>query len=257
MAFPREVRGLVYDFVVRDCPQTIHIADSRTQAPVLGGSSNVPLVTFLPSFAYVSQGIFSELVPAFIRRVNLEIASAPDIWYLESFLEALPSADGWGKITNLSLVNLSFISSSPARAAETMDMIIRAVNLNTLVIGLSLGDLYLPPDWSAPPTSADEANELMDYPPRKATAQFLIRECKLDALYNMSKLTRVIIKIEHGWFHSTPASTTILNELAEQLNAGFEATSGVNTETSLQWLNICDPNMSIILLGIKRLALKE
>ncbi|KAI8938150.1 hypothetical protein NX059_005816 [Plenodomus lindquistii] len=254
---PREVRDLIYECIVVDTPPNIQIAESRTQVPIVGASANLPLITLLPSFACVNKTLFAEIAPIVLRRKLLEITSALDIWYLEDLLEALPKASGWGKITNLSLFKLSSFSSSPARAAETMDTINSAYNLDTLIIGLSLADLYLPPDWPAPPSTTDDATNYMRNPVRKTSAEDLIGACMLYKLYGMSNLSRVIIKVEHGLFNHTPASISWLHELVERMMAGFEAVDGVDTQTSMEWTDDREPDMSIMRVAITRSVSKK
>jgi hypothetical protein len=158
MAMPRELRDIVYEYVIDELPKVIDVSNDRLLAPafqlatqgnaqtVVGGSSHHGLVTFLPGIAYVNDVIYREFTPAYLRRIYLNIGASPDFLYLENFFDTLPRGDGWGKIVNLTMLNLAIIARTPGRATEIMDTILQATNLQVLVLNLTLADLYLPPD---------------------------------------------------------------------------------------------------------------
>jgi hypothetical protein len=106
MAIPRELRDLIYNYVIDDLPKIIDVSNDRALAPVfqlqpqgssqtvVGGSTNSGLVTFLPGIAYVNDVVYGEFVPTYLQRIYLNIGATPDLLYLENFFETLPKGDG-------------------------------------------------------------------------------------------------------------------------------------------------------------------
>ncbi|KAF2822843.1 hypothetical protein CC86DRAFT_396432 [Ophiobolus disseminans] len=249
MSLPRELRNMVYDFIIKDLPKIINVSKDRllasvfqlamqgTAQTIVGGSTQYPLVTFLPGVAYVNNTIYTEFVPAYLSKIYLKVGASPDFLYLENFFETLPNGKGWDNILNLSLLNLASLARSPARANEVMDTIIGARALQVLVINFRLQDLYLPPDWRHPPCSREEALEYTNNPAKTAGAKYLMEQYEFHRLFAMKHLKRIIIKVEHGFFQQTPRSNCILGDLADVIRDGFRAASGV-IDASVQQLTI-------------------
>lgn len=188
MAMPRELRNIVYEHVIEDLPKIIDVSNDRLLAAafrlalqgnaqtVVGGSTHHGLVTFQPGIAYVNDIIYREFVTTYLRRIYLSIGATPDFLYLENLFETLPRGDGWGKIVNLTMLNLATIARTPGRATEVMDAILQATSLQVLVLNLTLQDLYLPPNWPPPPTSRQDALFMQRNPPRAVSANYLMNE---------------------------------------------------------------------------------
>jgi hypothetical protein len=106
MALPREVRDMIYEFVIDDLPRIINVSNDRVLAPmfppasagesstVVASSTRYPIVSFLPSLAYVNDIIYNELVPSILRRITPKIGATPDIPYVENFFDTLPQGQG-------------------------------------------------------------------------------------------------------------------------------------------------------------------
>lgn len=190
---------------------------------VVAGSMRLPLVSFPPSLAYVNETIYEELVPIILRRTTLSLGASPDFDYLENFFGTLPEEKGWEKVTNLTLVNLGSLTSSPGCGTEVMDKITYASHLQVLVLGFALQDFYLLPDWPTMPRSSDEAGAYMASLARSVTAEFFMTEYQFGRLFWMDHLKRVILKIDHGYFEITPCSNAVLGDLKEAPVQGFGA----------------------------------
>jgi hypothetical protein len=261
MAIPREVRNMIYDHVVDDLPNIIDVSNDRLLAPVfqlataqtvVGGSNRLPLVTFLPSIAYVNDTIYAEFVPTYLRKVYLQIGDTPDLLYLENFFETLPTGKGWEKITNLTILNLATVSRTPGRATEVMDTILQASSLQVLVLNFRLQDFYLPPDWPASPESREEALVLQQNPPKAVDVRYLMTEYQFDRLFAIQHLKRLIIKIEHGYFEHTPRSIAVLGDLKEVLMEGLKESSEKVKDVTCREVDVRRPGMSVFILAADR-----
>ena len=224
---------------------------SPTARPVVGISTRFPLVAFLPGIAYLSRSVYNEFVPSVLRRVRLDITSAPDVAYLENFLDSLPIENGWEKVLNLALLDMVDITRSPGRASEVMDMVTRASALQVIVLNFKLQDLYLPPGWPDLPRCSEEAAAYTRNPVRIANARYLLNECMVYRLLNLSKLQRVVFIIHHGHFAHTPHSIGILSDLGDLLKGAFENVPGVPS-VYREDMEIRGPNMSVVALIIRR-----
>jgi hypothetical protein len=264
MAMPRELRDIVYGSVIDDLPKIIDMSNDRLLAPALqlsthgsaqtivGGSNHHGLVTFLPGIAYVNEVIYREFTPTYLRRIYLNIGETPDLLYLENFFDTLPRGDGWGKIINLTMLNLATIARTPSRATEVVDTILQAINLQVLVLNLTLADFYLPPDWSSPPSSRQEALILQRNPPRTVSANSLMNEFQFRRLFSLRHIKRLMIKLEHGPFGHNPRSIGVLGDLREELMAGFWASSVTVRGVTCQEIDIRRPGMSVFIIVITR-----
>jgi hypothetical protein len=248
---------MVYDFIIQDLSKIVDLSKDRLLAPafrialegnahkVVGGSTDFPLVNFLPAFAYASDAIYSEFVPMYLSKAYLMIGDTPDFLYLENFFETLPSGKGWDKIVHLSMLNLASLARSPARANEMMDTILSARALQVLVVDFRLQDLYLPPDWQHSPRSSEEALHYTNNPAKSVDAHFLMDQYELHRLFTMKHLRRVIFQVEHGFFQHTPRSICVLGDLADMLRDGFRATQGV-VDASVQQLDTREMTVMIV-----------
>jgi hypothetical protein len=260
MAIPREIREMIYDYVIEDLPKIIDVSNDRLLAPVfqlaathtvVGGSSRLPLVTFLPSIAYLNDAIYAEFVPTYLRKIYLHIGERPDLLYLENSFETLPTGKGWKKITNLTILNLATVARTPGRAKEVMDTILQATNLQGLVIN-RLQDFYLPPDWPASPDSRQEAMALQQNPAKAVDARYIMNEYQLDHLFTMPSLRRIIIKIEHGYFAHTPRSIAVLGDLKDLLMGVFKESSKGVRDVTCQEVDVRRLGMSVFILAVDR-----
>jgi hypothetical protein len=261
MAVPREVRDMIYDHVINDLPKIIDVSNDRLLAPmfqlvttqtVVGGSSRLPLVTFLPSIAYVNDTIYTEFVPTYLHKIYLQIGDTPDLLYLKNFFETLPAGKGWERMSNLTILNLATVARSPGRATEVMDTILQARSLQVLVLNFHLQDFYLPPDWPASPDSRDEALVLQQNPPKAVDARYLMIEYQFARLFSMQRLERLIIKIEHGYFEHTPRSIAVLGDLREVLMEGLKESSEDVKDVTCQEVDVRRPGMSVFILAVDR-----
>jgi hypothetical protein len=261
VALPREIRDLVYDHIVDYLPKIINVSDDRLLSPafqfemdgnaqtVVGGFENFPLVTFLPGIAYVHESVYAEFVPSYFRKIHLQIGASPDFMYLENFFETLPLGRGWGKILNLTMLNLVEVARTPGRATEVMDTIVQATNLQVLVLNFRLQDFYLPPDWPSAPTSEEEARILQNNPPKTVDARYLMREYQFNRLFTMAHLKRLIIKIDHGFFEYNPSSIQVLGDLKQFLMKGMAGDEG--REIPCQDVDVFHPGISVFILDVK------
>jgi hypothetical protein len=164
MAMPRELRDIVYEYVIESLPKIIDVSNDRLLDPafqistqgsaqtVVGSSCHHGLVTFLPGIAYVNKVIYREFVPSYLRCIYLNIGATPHFPYLENVFDTLPRGEGWDKIINLTMLNLASTALTPGRATEVIDTILQATSLLVLVLNFTLADFYLPPDWPSPPS---------------------------------------------------------------------------------------------------------
>jgi hypothetical protein len=259
MAFPRELRDLVYSHIISDLSKIINVSNDRLLAPtfqlsnqtIIGGSSQHPLVTFLPGIAYINNHIYNEFVPAYLRHIYLKISDTPDLLYLENFFDTLPRDNGWHKINNLTLLDVASLARTPGRANEVMDTILHAPNLKVVVLNFKLCDFYLPPDWPFLPESRAEAVALQSNPPRVVDAEYLMTEYQFARLFGLRELRRLIVKIEHGFFEHTPRSIGVVADLKATLMAGLGREAGVS-EVSCQVVDIRRPGISVFILRVER-----
>jgi hypothetical protein len=263
MAIPRELRDMIYDHIIDDLPKIIDVSNDRLLAPafqlalqgdaqtVVGGSPDLPLVTFLPGIAYVNNTLYNEFVPAYLRKIYLQIGDTPDFMYLENFFEILPNGKGWEKIINLTILNLADVARTPGRATELMDTILQASNLQVFVINFRLQDFYLPPDWLVTPTSREEARDFQNNPPRSVDAQYLMTEYQFGRLFTMNHLKRLIIKIDHGFFEHNPRSIAVLGDLKDALMAGLRTGENAKEVTCTE-VDVRRPGMSVFILAVDR-----
>ncbi|KAH5342727.1 hypothetical protein HBI49_230390 [Parastagonospora nodorum] len=259
MALPRELRDIVYTHLIDSLPKVINVSADRiltesfpppTQS-IIGGSTTDGLVTFLPSLAYTTSAIYHEFVPAYLRRIYLNIGTTSDFLYLENFFETLPAGDGWDKIANLTMLNFASVARTPGRATEVMDTILQATKLKVLVLSFALSDFFVPPDWPHPPTTRDEAMELQRNPPKTVDAEYMIREYQFDRLFGISELERLVVKVEHGFFEQTPRSVGVLGDLREALMRGLREGEGVTEVTAVE-LDVMRPGISAFILRLRR-----
>jgi hypothetical protein len=132
-----------------------------------------------------------------------------------------------------------------------MDTITQSTHLQVLVVGFTLQDFYLPPDWPTMPRSRDEARAYMVNPARSVTAEYLMNEYQFARLFWMNHLKRVILKIEHGYFEITPWSNAVLGDLKDALVQGFGARQGVVNVTCDE-VDVKRPGMSVLIVSISR-----
>ncbi|KAH6526426.1 hypothetical protein HBI07_195680 [Parastagonospora nodorum] len=259
MALPRELRDIVYTHLIDSLPKVINVSADRiltesfpppTQS-IIGGSTTDGLVTFLPSLAYTTSAIYHEFVPAYLRRIYLNIGTTSDFLYLENFFETLPAGDGWDKIANLTMLNFASVARTPGRATEVMDTILQATKLKVLVLSFALSDFFVPPDWPHPPTTRNEAMELQRNPPKTVDAEYMIREYQFDRLFGISELERLVVKVEHGFFEQTPRSVGVLGDLREALMRGLGEGGGVTEVTAVE-LDVMRPGISAFILRLRR-----
>jgi hypothetical protein len=264
MALPRELRDMVYKHIVDDLPKIINVSNDRLLAPtfqlvtigdektVVGGSTQHPLVTFLPGIAYLNDNIYKEFVPVYLHQIYLNIAESPDLLYLDNFFDTLPPGKGWSMINNLTLLDLASISRTPGRANETMDTILQATNLQVLALNFKLQDLYLPPEWPFPPKSRAEALVLQRNPPRTVDAAYVMTEYQLARLFELQHLKKLVVKIEHGLFEHTPRSFGTMVDLKMALMEGLQSSAPNIREVRCQEVDIKTPGISVMILSVER-----
>lgn len=259
MALPRELRDMIYSQLIDSLPKVIDVSADRIMTEsipppaqsIIGGSTTQGLVTFLPSLAYTTTSIYHEFVPAYLRRIYLNIGTTPDFLYLENFFETLRAGDGWDKISNMTMLNFASVARTPGRATEVMDTILQASKLKVLVLSFALSDFYLPPDWPQPPTSREEARELQRNPPKTVDARYIIREYQFDRLFGISGLERLVVKVEHGFFEHTPRLIGVLGDLRVALVRGLRESKGV-TEVQVVEVDVRGPGISAFILRVRR-----
>ena len=97
LQIPRELRDIIYNFVLQDSGTAVEIKQHLDSPP------HRP--SFLPPPSNTCHYICFEALPCYIRSCMFVIRSFPGLQWLHKLLDALPDEEGYSAIRSLSFIN--------------------------------------------------------------------------------------------------------------------------------------------------------
>ena len=191
----------------------------------------------LPGLAYVNRQIYQEFATVLLEIRALTICTLADLDYLEYALNHFPNAKGWNSVKSMCFSRFSDLATSPARANELFDFMIRCRNVQEVTLHFKLGSIHIP-DGLRVHRQFTFTNGM----PGIKTPEQVAANYELNKLFNLPKLQKLTIVCQ--WDRDGPVRCTLTMmafwDLQDWVAEGF-ATHAENVKEIIKCLPFDDP----------------